>query len=317
MTRKWSLQRLLTGWVCRMNKFFDFSGIDSCEVTIRKTWNEFRQKLSVKEFSYSDIDAALQTVFLKTFDDIFQSTHQHLDKSLKDVFSDNACVIRAARLKTGEPDPEYSRFIPNAAFMTEHNRFSPPDVEWLYLAFSFKKSRRDDFSIAEKCALKECRAVKGERFALCEFKLDKINEGKKVVDLTIADNIEYDEINLELSQVIKIIYDREVRKGISALRMGLKPKANSDDIKPEIEKWTVYTHVKLMSEQIFVPLTTEDKSIMYAPFQCLAQYFLSKGYYGIVYSSTVFPEGKNIVLFDKKLALPVGTIKKLTIPESL
>lgn len=299
-----------------MNEFFDFSGRDSCEFVIRKTWNEFRQKLSDKKFAYDDVETALQTVFLKTFDDMFQNTHQHLDKLAMDVLSNDTCVMRAARLKPGDPEPEYSRFIPNAAFMTEHNRFSPPDVEWLYLAFSDERGCDEDFSIAEKCALKECRAVIGEKFALCEFQLDKSNEGKKVVDLTIADDIKYSDINSQLSQVVQNICDREVKKGISALRRGMRPKANSDDIKPELEKWVVYTHAKLMSEQIFVPLATEDKSIMYAPFQCLAQYFLSKGYYGIVYSSTVFPEGKNIVLFDKNFALPVGTIKKLVVPST-
>ncbi len=300
-----------------MNDFMNFSGRDGCERTICVTWNEFRQKLSNKDFSYSDVGAALQTVFLKTFDDLFKSTHQHFDKLVKDVLSDDTCIMRAARLKVGDPEPEYSRFIPNAAFMTDHNRFSPPDIEWLYLAFSNEQSRDEDFSIAEKCALRECRAVKGERFALCEFRLDKSNEWKKVVDLTIADGIEYADINLRLSQIMQNIWDREVNRRISAIKMGMKPKANSDDIKPGFEEWAVYTYAKLMSEQIFVPLTKEDKSIMYAPFQCLAQYFLSKGYYGIVYSSTIFPEGKNIVLFDKNFAFPVGTIKKIVVPENL
>ena len=45
----------------------------------------------------------------------------------------------------------------------------------------------------------------------------------------------------------------------------------------------------------------------------MAQYFLSLGYVGIVYSSTVFPEGKNVVLFDKDAAFPVGKIKKITV----
>ena len=56
-----------------------------------------------------------------------------------------------------------------------------------------------------------------------------------------------------------------------------------------------------------------DKELMYSPFQCMAQYFLSLGYEGIVYSSTVFPEGKNVVLFDKEAAIPFGKIRTLTI----
>ena len=49
-----------------------------------------------------------------------------------------------------------------------------------------------------------------------------------------------------------------------------------------------YTYTKLLSEQIFVPLNSADnKSIMYAPFQTMAQYYISLGYSGIVFGSTV------------------------------
>ncbi len=300
-----------------MDDFFDDSNRDSCDVTVRNTWSEFRQKLSDKEFLYDDVNAALQTVFMKVFDGLFQSTRRYFDKAAEDVLSDDTYVMRAAKLNPGDPEPDYDRFIPNAAFMTEDNRFSPPGVEWLYLAFSDKRSCDEDFSIAEKCALKECRAAKDEKFALCEFRLDKSNEGKKVVDLSIADDIKYADINLTLSKVMQNTYVREINELILALKMGMKPQVNSDDIKTGLEKWSVCTYAKLISEQLFLPLTTEDKSIMYAPFQCLAQYFLSNGYYGIVYSSTVFPEGKNIVLFDKNFASPVGKIKKLIAPENL
>ena len=63
-----------------------------------------------------------------------------------------------------------------------------------------------------------------------------------------------------------------------------------------------------MSEQIFVPLAdTEDKNIIYAPFQSMAQYYISLGYSGIMYGSTVCNVGKNIVLFDKNIASPTGS----------
>jgi hypothetical protein len=64
----------------------------------------------------------------------------------------------------------------------------------------------------------------------------------------------------------------------------------------------------LLSEEIFVPLDTEDRDLAYAPFQTMATYFLSIGYSGIIYKSTVQNGGKNIVLFDKRLAHPMGEI---------
>ena len=48
---------------------------------------------------------------------------------------------------------------------------------------------------------------------------------------------------------------------------------------------------------------------MYAPFQTMAQYYISLGYTEIIYGSTVSKTGKNIVLFDKTTAHPVGAIE--------
>ena len=97
------------------------------------------------------------------------------------------------------------------------------------------------------------------------------------------------------------------------MRKGYAQTPDVSDIKEKFTRWAAYTYARLLSKQIFVPVETEDKELMYSPFQCIAQYFLSLGYEGIVYSSTVFPEGKNVVLFDKYAALPVGIIRTLTI----
>lgn len=76
----------------------------------------------------------------------------------------------------------------------------------------------------------------------------------------------------------------------------------------------MHTYAKFLAEQIFLPVDSADKSVMYAPFQCMAQYILSKGYSGIVYASTVYPAGNNIVLFDKTAADPCGKIRLIDIP---
>lgn len=90
-----------------------------------------------------------------------------------------------------------------------------------------------------------------------------------------------------------------------------KNNVNADEFKRLFTEWGVYTHTKLLSEQIFEPLyDTDDKSIMYAPFQTMAQYYISLGYAGIVYGSTVSSVGRNIVLFDKNIAHPDGVIEE-------
>ena len=50
--------------------------------------------------------------------------------------------------------PEYERFIPKKEFIKNDNRFSPPGVEWLYLALGNE-------SDIHQCAQAECRAHVG------------------------------------------------------------------------------------------------------------------------------------------------------------
>lgn len=72
--------------------------------------------------------------------------------------------------------------------------------------------------------------------------------------------------------------------------------------------WYIYS--KLLSEQIFKPLNDcDDRSIMYAPFQTMAQYYVSLGFSGIIYESTVSRSGRNIVMFNKNVAHPTGEIE--------
>lgn len=297
-----------------MVKPFDFSNVENSKKIIKKTWDEFRSCLANKQFLYNDIDAALSVKFLHVFNDLFEHGHMFLDKPLADILSNDVSIVRAARIKEGDPIPTFDRFIPNAKFIRESNRFSPPRTEWLYLAFA-PSSDVGDLSLEEKCALKECRAAAGEQFALCSFRLTDLNKGGLLVDLTIAKEEEYDEINRRLERTGQEIIRRE-RVRILTESTGILKKPQIEDIKPSFTEWAVYTYARLLSEEIFLPITTEDKELMYAPFQCIAQYFLSKGYCGIVYSSTVFPEGKNVVLFDKQTAEPFGDIKNIIIPEN-
>ena len=88
------------------------------------------------------------------------------------------------------------------------------------------------------------------------------------------------------------------------------------DIEPYIfkDEYCTLDFDDLLSEQIFIPLdATDNKAITYAPFQTMAQYYISLGYSGIIYGSTVCSVGKNIVLFDKQMAHPIGAIEDFRI----
>lgn len=283
---------------------FVFSDISKSEEAIQRTWDEFRSALAAGVFSYSELDTAkAKTTFLKVFDDLFSNCHQFFDASIESILSPSRTLVRAGRLRPEDPEPTYSRFIPNKDFITKHNRFSPPGVEWLYLAVG-------DLDNAQTCALKECRALEGEKYGLCQFTLNKDYSGRILVDLTIANDALYKDLNDQLEKDAVEIRNREAERAvISILRKGYAIAPDISDSIVKFKRWFAYTYARLLSKQIFAPVETEDKELIYSPFQCMAQYFLSLGYEGIVYSSTVFPKGKNVVLFDKDAACPIGEIK--------
>ena len=181
-----------------MSKLFDFSGRESNERALQNTWAEFRQQLADGKFKYNEVEKAMNSTFLRVFDDLFQHGHRFLEKTVAETLSTDISIVRAARIKPGDPEPNYDRFIPNAKFITSDNRFSPPGVEWLYLAFA-KESSSPEYKIEEQCALKECRATTGDRFALCNFQVDAEHKDGILIDLTIAKESNYEDINVKVS----------------------------------------------------------------------------------------------------------------------
>jgi hypothetical protein len=139
----------------------------------------FRCDLACKIFRYDDIDSALNSVFLKVFNNLFLHGYDWLEKELCDVLNSSTDIVRAANIKDCDPTPNYDRFIPNTKYINSHNRFSPPSAEWLYLAIGTNSKHRTEFSLAEKCALKECRASVGDHYALCCFRIKDDYKKKK------------------------------------------------------------------------------------------------------------------------------------------
>ena len=288
-----------------MGQMFDFSGIEKSEKIIRKTWSEFQDALAKGIFTYDEVEKAKSCTFLKVYDDLF---HQHSGIEHKTIrISDLEGLLVGRGTILGEKEvPDYERFIPKKKFIKKNNRFSPSGVEWLYLALGNE-------SDIHECSQAECRAEKGNRFGFCHFSFNDSSLDLNLVDLTIADNISYEKLNSQLEEYGQ----KQVKKGIKVAKdLGYIPQnnVNEDEFKKLIIKWGVYTYTKLLSEQIFEPIDgSADKGIMYAPFQTMAQYYISLGYSGIIYGSTLSSVGRNIVLFDKNVAHPIGTIEDYTV----
>ena len=284
-----------------MGQIFDFSEIEKSEKAIKKTWSEFRDALAKGKFSFDEVENAKEYTFLKVYDDLFHqhSGIEHKTITIKDL---NGLLVGRGTILSEKEEPDYERFIPKKEFIKKDNRFSPLGVEWLYLALG------NEADIHE-CSQAECRAEEGNRFGFCHFSFENSSLDLKLVDLTIADDISYEALNSRLEEYGQ----KQVKKGIkTAKALGFIPRhnVNVDEFKILFTEWGVYTHTKLLSEQIFEPLSdTDDKTLMYAPFQTMAQYYISLGYSGIIYGSTVSNVGRNIVLFDKSLAHPIGVIE--------
>jgi len=287
----------------------DDKSLEKSEQTMRNTWADFREAIARKDFEFDDTHSALKVVFLKQFNDWFQGiAKQKMSKSFSDYFK-NKLAGRGTVIQPDEsPDtPNYNRFMPKAEFIKDDNRFSPAGVEWLYLAIGNSETT------IKECAEKECRAKAGDRFGFCGFKLADNARDLRLVDLTIANNMSYDRINNGLRKV----YEDSHKKAMKlAGKYGnsiyghykYKEMLNDEEIKPNIAKWMLFMYAKMLSENIFVPIESDDKKLEYAPFQTLAMYFIREGFDGIVYSSTVYPTAKNVVLFDKKYAIPYGKV---------
>ena len=158
----------------------DFGDVHSSEEVIKSTWNDFRDALKNREFTYEEVSKATASGFLKVFDELFMLCTDRFECSLKNV-ERNSYLKRGSILAETEA-VDYERFLPKAEFITQSNRFSPVGVEWLYLAVSRKETR------AEECTIKECRASSGNRFGICTFSIKREFENKKIIDLTVADD---------------------------------------------------------------------------------------------------------------------------------
>ena len=254
--------------------------------TTSKQWESFKNALVTKAISYDDTDKAKEEIFLKVFDDLFKNTHSLVELDIADIYGVYP-LYRAVKLSDNEI-PDYPRFIPDASKGGSNNRFSPEGIEWLYLGISNGKSSEEELKTG---CIKEIKPNNGDRVAICKFDVNrKFHKNQKrnyVIDLTITDSTTYDELNKNLEELGRS----------QSLRQN------------EIKKWVASTYMKMLSSEIFVPLSSVDTSIEYLPFQCLAKYFERHNLRGIIYKSTVHEKSRNIVLFDKNIASPVGDIE--------
>lgn len=181
---------------------------------------------------------------MKVFDDLFANCCVRLERSL-DIFQTDGYLARGAKLKALET-VSYDRFMPKAEFINEDNRFSPVGVEWLYLAWA------SDKNLAEQCTIKECRASTGNRFGICLFEINSANKDEKIIVLTLADEMTYEDINTQLENSGKVYLSRRYERRMKKGRVVIPTENEINEMKAKISLWALHTYLKLLSEQILL-----------------------------------------------------------------
>ena len=275
-----------------MSKSFKHDMVEKVHCSVKCKWTQLRNDLIEKKYRYNEVIPSKESAFLSEFNRLFSDEvgRKYFEVLLDNVFCE-AIVLRGAKLKPDENIPKADRFIPKAKYIKDDNRFSPARVEWLYLALGYPN---DDSGrmLAEKCSQKECRAGDGDRFGICQFEL--VESNTKVIDLTVGDNWTPQSLQIELHDLV----EDYKRRG--------KP-LNADDLMETdvCKRNLIAAYASIMSEELFVPIETSNEQFEYIPFHCIAQYFQSFGYQGIIYTSTMCEGGKNMVLFNKEIANPI------------
>lgn len=264
---------------------------------IQSTWEELRNDLRAKKFSYNDIDEANQSKFLTSFSDAFvkHGLIKYVSTSIEKLNKQEAFLVRGARLTDASPVTT-DRFLPVSKFITSDNRFSPKGLEWLYLSYA------GDLNNGVECCKAECRVKDTDYFGYCTFSFAKDAMAKKIIDLTISDSYSYDEINKGFDDKLAEFQQKVVNRALINHRF--IPNKKPKDYYKIASEWFAYLYTYILSNGLFQKIETDDKELEYAPFQCMASYFQSLGFDGILYKSTVYNGAKDLAIFDKTYAIP-------------
>lgn len=296
--------------------YIDYENRDNFIEKFRETWEEFRQALGQNTIAYKDLEKAKEYTFLKVLEGVLQ--YEENSDDIQEKFNTlyfNYSFCRATKKGDNESadDMNYERFLPKEEFIKDDNRFSPKGVEYLYLACKSRMGKEKNYKYIEDVALKEVRAEKDNIYGICKFKIpeDVVSPYKKVINLTIADNKTFEQIEREFCEKSDD-YVFSNLKDFLTLKGKVNKRELSDYSFKTSRRFCLDMYFKILSSELFKPVENAvKKEFEYAPFHCLAYYFNQLGFDGIIYKSTVCNNGygKNIVLFNKYLAKPFGEIR--------
>ena len=287
-------------------------------------WENVRKKLCSSEIEYNDIPRLKKENFFIWFDDMLTTSEYKAVTKLSNINlllrSRRGKVHQKSRfksLKQGDDDWEKYKDC------LKTNRYNEPQRGFMYFGISTDEFIRTFDDVKETC-LREIRAFDDsnlEYVSTLQFKISDKYKDKKVFDFSkINEYKDCDEIIKELEEYLdEFYYDIEkiIIEVLRANNIQLLLATNNSYIdmimqksglsliqKNIIENYLVMMILKLVNDSTFKKIdkskfTDEEIDNEYAPFHAFANYIENKGYAGIIYNSTVYEGGLNLVLFNR------------------
>lgn len=253
---------------------------------MNNNWTDF------KEYIIKNRDEKIEKIifenhFAKNFDEVIRSVSLDLEVVSRNI----SPYYRGCGINEDIELTNFDRMIPKPEYVMEHNRMNPPNVAYIYLAAN-TNGKANQISTIES----ELRVKEGEFYTLCRFYSE---ENLKIIDITGDDSIPMHSEDFGNYMIAKIAKNKDM------------------EVQKVVQKILANLYFNLFNnEEIFKPISREidDISYEYAPFQFIARYFKELNYDGILYNSTVYKEGKNLVIFEpRKLEIDETSMKRITL----
>lgn len=261
----------------------DDCGYNECITSINKQWQTLSSKLIKDKIDVNNLEYLFSQPEFKWFFKMFNESGCELQSiKLSDVKSLYRFICEKDASKINE-----SRFIPQFKY-AGLNRMNDKNKLYEYLVTDYNSPSISDII---KTGVREIRANNGKNVYYSLFRLNPQYNDSKIINLRFP----YSDT-------------KELYRNLS--------EANPND-----KDYFRFLLMQLIMElfeksDMFSPVDKTKKDDIlykqYRPFHFISNYFETMGYSGILYASTVYPKGTNLVLFNTDYcSCQINTISKI------
>ena len=265
-------------------------------------------------------------VFIKVFDDLFNTTIKKFPDVMQKNLSDFHNLHRASKYR---PLDSYPYIMPDPTYSKE-NRWNDDGVAFLYLSYDNDNKSYQNVTMAQKTCFEETRFSEGQSIAVCKFQSSR--NDARILDFTHKD-LELNDLFIDLKtppanikqetmqEIIKnpSLFNRLTKLAIkqdqpaffNEIQKIHKKLSHDKQIKDYVMQRTPLLILGNICDAIFyaVDKISDPTLEAYISFRKFSKYLMSKGIDGVAYRSTRMDmlglNGYCLTLFDPKDARPV------------